>query len=109
RGDVANVQERIDRFICNESWRTLFPLAAVENLDFYKSNHRPILLTLTEKLENQGDRHDRPFRFEPFWVNENDCMEIVNSHWGSFGNDIENDSFRDISVQLAGCGDKLAQ
>ncbi|PON64499.1 LOW QUALITY PROTEIN: hypothetical protein PanWU01x14_123760 [Parasponia andersonii] len=105
---MANIQEHIDRYICNESWRTLFPLAAVENLDFYKSNNRLILLTLMEKLEN-SDRHDRPFRFESSWVNENDCMEIVNYHWGSFGDDKENDSFRDINVQLASSGDKPVQ
>ncbi|PON50110.1 Endonuclease/exonuclease/phosphatase [Parasponia andersonii] len=33
---------------------------------------------------------------------ENDCIEIVNSYWDSFGDDIENGFYGDISVQLAG-------
>lgn len=35
RGGGANVQERLDRFVCNLSWRNLFPLEMVEHLEFF--------------------------------------------------------------------------
>ncbi|KAL5823208.1 hypothetical protein ACOSQ4_021108 [Xanthoceras sorbifolium] len=45
-GRVGNafVQERLDRYVCSRDWLSLFPASYVQHLDFWKSDHRPILL-----------------------------------------------------------------
>lgn len=39
--------ERLDHFLCNLEWASLFPMAEVINFDFYGSDHMPILIKLT--------------------------------------------------------------
>lgn len=40
------IQERLDRFLANSEWKTLFNNAEVTNQDFYGSDHRTINLEL---------------------------------------------------------------
>lgn len=40
-----SVEERIDRCLATPEWTTIFPLARVFPLEYWSSDHRPILLT----------------------------------------------------------------
>ncbi|KAF4404587.1 hypothetical protein G4B88_005973 [Cannabis sativa] len=41
RQGAAHVQERLDRFCCNQDWHNLFPSVRVINGDLLHSDHRP--------------------------------------------------------------------
>ena len=49
------VQERLDRCVGNASWYSLFPLYSVKHLNYWKSDHRPIVLEI-EVLISEGWR-----------------------------------------------------
>lgn len=51
RGGMANVQERLDRYVCNEEWMGLFPYTVVEKLEYTHLDRCPILLGLEGKLK----------------------------------------------------------
>ena len=40
----GRICERLDRAVCVPRWAILFPLAAVVNEDFGKSDHRPFVI-----------------------------------------------------------------
>ena len=40
----GRIRERLDRGLVNEAWANLFPMAALENLQYNHSDHRPLLV-----------------------------------------------------------------
>ncbi|GKV25513.1 hypothetical protein SLEP1_g34945 [Rubroshorea leprosula] len=72
------IRERLDRFWCNSSCRTLFPEATVYHLPRLISDHNPILLNLTPRIPSIGKR---PFRYEKFWFDHPDFIDIVDRIW----------------------------
>ncbi|XP_075524522.1 uncharacterized protein LOC142556916 [Primulina tabacum] len=72
--------ERLDRFVANFEWRLLYPVAKAQSLDFYHSDHRPILLELG-KTNDQLVHRGHAFRFEPHWVTKEECKDIVELGW----------------------------
>ncbi|XP_075499746.1 uncharacterized protein LOC142538273 [Primulina tabacum] len=75
-----NIFERLDRFVATFEWRLLYPVAKAQSLDFYHSDHRPILLELG-KTNDQLVHSGHVFRFEPHWVTEEECKDIVDLGW----------------------------
>ncbi|KAL5826927.1 hypothetical protein ACOSQ3_018768 [Xanthoceras sorbifolium] len=65
RKDQANIQKRLDLFLANEDWRELFDEAWVENLDFWFSDHRPVLISLESKKDGFLANKEKGFKFEP--------------------------------------------
>lgn len=41
---------RLDRYVCNSEWQQMFPTAEFENLGFFGSDHRPILMDICHLL-----------------------------------------------------------
>ncbi|KAL5732968.1 hypothetical protein ACOSQ2_032660 [Xanthoceras sorbifolium] len=72
-GRVGNafVQERLDRCVCSRNWLSLFPASYVQHLDFWKSDHRPIL----------SGGHCNRFHFEESWVGMAECDRIIENNW----------------------------
>ncbi|CAL1368789.1 unnamed protein product [Linum trigynum] len=58
------IEERLDRFVANDSWRDLFPNNYVQHWDRANSDHRPIICD-TRGSEDVEVRWGRAFRFEP--------------------------------------------
>lgn len=57
---------RLDRALCDDVWRCLFPSAKIKHLSHSYSDHRPLLLRLEgDRMERPGTR---PFRFETAWT-----------------------------------------
>lgn len=56
-----DVKERLDRGVSNTAWRVLFPEASILHLPTFKSDHKPLLLSLN--FENRVGISNRPFRF----------------------------------------------
>ena len=55
----ANIKERLDRLLCNQSWRHLFEEAIVTHLPRTHSDHHPIIIDLEGSPPPPHNR--RPF------------------------------------------------
>jgi endonuclease/exonuclease/phosphatase family metal-dependent hydrolase len=51
RGDI---RERLDRGLANEAWNMKFPDASLHHLDYYRSDHRPILMCIEEPIVEEN-------------------------------------------------------
>ncbi|XP_073119573.1 uncharacterized protein [Henckelia pumila] len=72
--------ERLDRYVASFDWRILFPVARVQSLEFFHSDHRPILLDLG--ISYQPIMHiNFVFRFENHWATVQECAEVVEQGW----------------------------
>ncbi|XP_021775080.1 uncharacterized protein LOC110738941 [Chenopodium quinoa] len=60
------VRERLDRFLADESWCSMFSNHEVRNLPILKLDHAPILLTTEKKNSDEGG--DTGFKFEQLWL-----------------------------------------
>ncbi|KAK6134544.1 hypothetical protein DH2020_031714 [Rehmannia glutinosa] len=78
REGTGNIQARLDRFLSNFRWKNIFPNAITAHLPFEKSDHRPILIRLGGN-QNMGvfSKGIKPFRFEPFWIREEEYLSVV--------------------------------
>ena len=78
------VRERLDRAVANVSWRCLFPLYKIINGDPRHSDHMSVLAELNEQSLMVGDLGGvRTFRFEAAWLQEDDCVKVVEEAWNS--------------------------
>ena len=71
------IRERLDRGVCNDGWRIIFPHAIIWHLPAPHSDHSPILLDTNVKVRKKG----RPFRFETVWSRDPTC--VINEAWQS--------------------------
>ena len=82
RGRIVNGVRsfrRLDRGVCNEAWRVMFPDAVVRvlpRLDF--SDHHPILIQPAGLLSNY---RVKPFRFERVWLTHPSYNETISTYW----------------------------
>jgi hypothetical protein len=77
RVDWENIRERLDRWLCNADWQSLFPKVGVRHLTAPNSEHNPILLDTHLELS----KGSRPFRFEAMWAREEPSFEMVEKAW----------------------------
>ncbi|XP_075499426.1 uncharacterized protein LOC142537821 [Primulina tabacum] len=59
--------EHLDRYVGTLEWRLLYPTARAESLEFYHSDHGPILMKLGSGTANLHP-HNSMFRFETHWA-----------------------------------------
>jgi hypothetical protein len=69
--------EKLDRFLMNDSWECLFPLATVHKLVKEMSDHNPLILDTME----QKNKVNRDFKFEKAWLHEDDFLSRVSRSW----------------------------
>lgn len=72
------VSLRLDRFVANSAFLDIFPECLVSNLDWAKSDHKPIELCL-DRFWGQKfiPKAARPFKFEECWSHEDECYQII--------------------------------
>lgn len=73
----ANIQEILDRGMCNTPWRLLFPQATVHHLPSIRLDHKPILLHTHPHVTSQP----KLFRFEEMWICESSIGMIISYAW----------------------------
>lgn len=82
--DEANAQinERLDRFLANESFLQLFPNVIVQHLNWARSDHCPIMLyeSFGSGLGTTVTKRLRVFRFEEIWTQQSECKNIIIDH-----------------------------
>ncbi|KAK2636582.1 hypothetical protein Ddye_031374 [Dipteronia dyeriana] len=52
--DSGLVQERLDTGVSGFCWSQLFPFSSIENLDFWSSDHRALLVTIGDETDMLG-------------------------------------------------------
>jgi hypothetical protein len=76
----GRIRQRLDRAVANGAWITMHPGAILQNLEFIKSDHRPILLD-TDYKEFYPPVNPGPKRFEAKWIQETDFRHEVVRAW----------------------------
>ncbi|TXG64077.1 hypothetical protein EZV62_011071 [Acer yangbiense] len=104
RDGVANVQERLDRILANCKWIDLFPGAKIQHLGFNSLDHCPLLVVFGEGSRGVNAKGKRAFKFEPFWLKEEECMSVVREAWNIGGLAC---SLEDIKGKLLVCALRL--
>lgn len=89
RDGDAFVKKRLDRVLCNVEWRVLFPNAKAYALPTIGSDHSPLLLSLFA----EPVKRKREFKFEAFWLEDAECVQIVKEAWQS--PELENAEFQE--------------
>ncbi|KAK3230118.1 hypothetical protein Dsin_001999 [Dipteronia sinensis] len=82
------IQERIDRCVCDFSWQSLFSETVVEHFEYWRSDHRPILLHVHQvhSIVNNGSVSSaRRFYIEECWANLEECADIVANSFSATG------------------------
>ena len=102
------ILERLDRGTCNPGWKHLFPFASIRHLEFGGSDHRPIILDISDGPGGRGTgttQRIRKFFFEECWVDDSECQEIVESSWD---NTEVSDCIGQVLGNIASCGSNLS-
>ncbi|KAH9685108.1 reverse transcriptase domain-containing protein [Citrus sinensis] len=81
------VEERLDRFLCNEEWGNHFQEMVGTNLVSVGSDHYPIMMEVKEKGSGlQYVRKTFPrVHFEDMWSSYESCKDIIKAEWEKYG------------------------
>jgi endonuclease/exonuclease/phosphatase family metal-dependent hydrolase len=69
--------ERLDRCLGNADWCKVFPSTTIYHLPMLYSDHAPILAV----LNSSQPRTNKPFRFENWWLMEQDFQDVAKESW----------------------------
>ncbi len=75
------VMERLDKVLCNPSWKLCFEETNVLHLPRVSSDHNPILIELNLIRQVFGRR---PFRLETIWFSDPSFPKLVEDSWHFF-------------------------
>lgn len=67
---------RLDRFVCSFGWQEKFQNVVAENLGYFWSDHRPVLLRLSSEPIPVMTHFPKRFTFEHKWFLEDDFNDI---------------------------------
>ncbi|KAK3182834.1 hypothetical protein Dsin_030120 [Dipteronia sinensis] len=79
------IADRLYRCVCKLQWMNKFIGGMVSHLEFWHSDHQPILLdTDPNPFQGSNSLHSQcRFHFEECWAEEVGCESIVNRVWQS--------------------------
>ncbi|XP_019168364.1 PREDICTED: uncharacterized protein LOC109164064 [Ipomoea nil] len=98
-GTADWLEERLDKVLVNEAWRSLNAQASVLNLLTCRSDHSALFLGIRDCIRG-GRRRTKTFRFEISWLHDEGCRGVVEGAW---------EEGRNIGMQdcLPLCGKRL--
>ena len=73
------VKCRLDRALGNNEWHNLFSCSHVEYLGMIGSDHRPIVVS----IDNKVLKFRRQFWFDKQWIGKDGLMESITRGWNS--------------------------
>ncbi|PWA44555.1 hypothetical protein CTI12_AA523610 [Artemisia annua] len=81
RGKTVETRKaaRLDRGLCNLTWRTRFPEAAVKHLPAINSDHSPLFIKTNGLVP--PPRGHKPFRFLSAWLTHENFETFVKTTW----------------------------
>lgn len=59
RGGTSTILERLDRGLFNDQWKSMFQHFTIRHLDFWGSDHRPLLLDFAESISRYDTDRSR--------------------------------------------------
>jgi exonuclease III len=71
------IMAAIDKFFVSTCWDAHFPMAHVQALARTGSDHTPLLVT----LGGENEHTQKPFRFEKWWLEKEECARIISESW----------------------------
>ncbi|XP_062005718.1 uncharacterized protein LOC133722875 [Rosa rugosa] len=77
----SETKVRLDRVVATIAWSDAFAHSRVQHLPPSKSDHIPILLSISSVPIRRKKRYHR-FKFESLWLHHEGCHEIVHQQWG---------------------------
>lgn len=79
----SKVKVRLDRFLADESWISLFPNYYIIHLPKGNYDHIPILCDLhgVRNSSNQYQVGPKSFKFEQLWSMDEECENIILESW----------------------------
>ncbi|XP_019155096.1 PREDICTED: uncharacterized protein LOC109151960 [Ipomoea nil] len=94
------LEERLDKVLVTEAWRSLNAQASVLNLLTRRSDHSALFLGIRDDIRGRG-RRTNSFRFEISWLHDEGCRGVVEEAW---------EEGRNMGMQdcLQLCGKRLA-
>lgn len=76
---ASRLYKKLDRAMCNVSWRNNFSEAWVKVGPRINSDHHPLMIYLQQDIRrNNGER---PFRFEAMWVTHQNFTPMLKNTW----------------------------
>lgn len=94
------IREKLDCILVNCAWRREFPHGLAVALPSISSDHS-ILLLLPEPRHKCG----QSFNFEAFWVEHEECGQVVDEGWHKGGNQV--DPWANIKEKMENCKKEL--
>jgi endonuclease/exonuclease/phosphatase family metal-dependent hydrolase len=73
----ATTYERLDRCLANVEWCMMYPETTVFHLPMMHSDHTPVLTVLNSNYS----RPNKPFRFENWWLLDQDFHDVAHNSW----------------------------
>ncbi|XP_072058205.1 uncharacterized protein [Arachis hypogaea] len=98
--NVFITREKIDRVLANWEWRALYQQASLTALPAISSDHCPIVLNI-----NQIQRREMSFKFEAFWVDHDECENVVRKGWDKWN--IHGCDWKGITRKMENCKEEL--
>ncbi|XP_060959283.1 uncharacterized protein LOC133030526 [Cannabis sativa] len=99
----TNVKERLDYAFINNTWLPDFGANEVSHLDFLKSDHRALLVSVGSVAGGTHRQYKSRFHFEKIWLNEEEALDIINKHWTN----ASSDPILQIKNNLSSCSSHL--
>lgn len=77
------IEEKIDRFFCNEEWRTEFHDDVATNLIHWESDYCPVMMEVRERQRSlvYERRNFNRIYCEDMWSRYEECQNIVKYEW----------------------------
>jgi hypothetical protein len=76
-----SIEERLDRCLATPDWGALYPKTKVHHLEYWNSDHRPLLLLTNGRREKRGRTRGKRFFFKEAWCDEEECGEHIRGAW----------------------------
>lgn len=73
----SGIRQRLDRMLFNQSWLDCFSVNKVVHGVSRSSDHRSLILSTSESAERKMPQ----FRFQSMWLQHQDCIPSIASHW----------------------------
>lgn len=99
------IWERLDWFLCNSSFDSLFSSVDTQNLDWIYSDYKPIKIRVDSQRPKRQRKQRNQFKFEEFWTNYNECADLIAQN-GSWNGDFF--PFSSLSNNLHRCSKALS-
>lgn len=79
RTEEGAINSRLDRALCNFSWKTVYPNSNITHLTKTCSDHAPLLLSIISSF----DTCPKPFKFQKMWLAHSSFLQTVTNNWSA--------------------------